>query len=230
MTDDHPQLAQFPGFAAGKHRFIQIPAAFFTELLPLIDDLDELRVTLYFIYALHQREARYRYLLDEDFVELGFDRERLARALMRARARGSVLRTVVEVEGVPTSLYFLNTEVGRHAVEQIERGEWQAADARTLEILPERPNIYRLYETNIGPLTPIIAESLRDAEREFPLDWIEDALRLAVESNALNWKFARAILDRWKREGRRSHEIAERSDGQDPDRFISGKLSDYIEH
>lgn len=229
MTDDPLPLVPFAGFAAGKHRFIDVPAAFFTELLPLIDDLDELRLTLFAIYALHQRESRYRYLLGDDFDELGLGADRIALALTRACARGSLLRVTVDVEGAAARLYFLNTETGRNAVEQIERGEWRAADARTLEILPERPNVYRLYEANIGPLTPLIADALKDAEREFPLDWIEDALRVAVESNALNWKFVRAVLDRWKREGRRSHEISERPDGQDPARFISGKLSDYIE-
>ncbi|MCS7069874.1 MAG: DnaD domain protein [Anaerolinea sp.] len=229
MIDEPHSPISFSGFAAGKHRFVEVPAAFFTELLPVIDDLDELRITVYAIYALHQREARYRFLIDEDFAGLRLDAPRLLRALTRACERGALLRVRVEIDGQETWLYFLNTETGRRAVEQIQRGEWRGTDARTLEILPERPNIYRLYEANIGPLTPLIADALRDAEREFPLDWIEDALRTAVEANALNWKYVRAVLDRWKREGKRSHEIAERSDGQDPARFISGALSDFIE-
>jgi DnaD/phage-associated family protein len=229
MIDEPQPLIPFSGFAAGKHRFVEVPAVFFTELLPLIDDLDELRITLYTIYALHQREARYRFLIEDDFAELRLDAPQRLRALTRACQRGTLLRVRVAIEGQETELYFLNTETGRRAVEQIQRGEWQGADARTLEILPERPNIYRLYEANIGPLTPLIADALRDAEREFPLEWIEEALRTAVEANALNWKYVRAVLDRWKREGRRSHEIAERPDGQDPARFISGELSDFIE-
>lgn len=227
MTD-HPS-APFCGFAAGKHRFIELPAALFTDLLPLIDDADELRVTLYAFFAMQQREGRYRYLRLIDFAGLAMPDAVLRVALERACGRGSLLCAVVHIGGDDHPVYFVNTEGGRTAVAQIERGDWRAGDADDLEILPERPNIYRLYEENIGPLTPLIAEALRDAERDFPPVWIAEALRIAVEKNVLNWKFARAVLDRWKKEGRRSHEIVERPDGQAPDRFISGELADFIE-
>jgi DnaD/phage-associated family protein len=89
--------------------------------------------------------------------------------------------------------------------------------------------VYRLYELNIGPLTPMIAESLKDAEKEFPAGWIEDAMRIAVESNARSWRFIRAVLDRWQREGKQ-HEVHERFDERDGRRFITGKYADFIEH
>ena len=37
----------FSGFPAGKQPVVRIPNTFFTELLPAIDDLAELKVTLY---------------------------------------------------------------------------------------------------------------------------------------------------------------------------------------
>ena len=36
----------FPGFLPGKARWVTLPEAVFGELLPLIDDLAELKVTL----------------------------------------------------------------------------------------------------------------------------------------------------------------------------------------
>ena len=63
----------------------------------------------------------------------------------------------------------------------------------------ERPNIFRLYEENIGPLTPLIAEMLRDAEKTYPADWIEEAFKIAVENNVRRWRYIEAIL----RPGRR---------------------------
>lgn len=229
MTDTVSVPAQFAGFAAGKHRFIELPAALFTDLLPLIDDADELRVTLYAFFAMQQREGRYRYLRADDFAGLGMAAAALTTALERACTRGSLLCADVTIHGERLPLYFVNTAAGRAAIEQIGRGDWRPADADGIEILPERPNIYRLYEENIGALTPIIAEALKDAEREFPLDWIAEALQIAVKANALNWKYARAVLDGWRKEGRRTHEAAKRPDEQDPKRYISGELADFIE-
>jgi len=62
-------------------------------------------------------------------------------------------------------------------------------------------NIYTIYEQEIGALTPIIADALKDAEDTYAADWIEDALRVAAENNKRNWKYAEAILKRWKAQG-----------------------------
>ena len=68
--------------------------------------------------------------------------------------------------------------------------------------MPESANIYRLYEENIGPLTPLIADTLRDAEENYSAEWIEEAIRLAVENNARSWRYVEAILRRWQDEGK----------------------------
>ena len=51
-------------------------------------------------------------------------------------------------------------------------------------------------------LTPLLAEELKDAEREYPADWIKDAFRIAVGNNVRRWNYVRGILERWRREGR----------------------------
>jgi len=66
-------------------------------------------------------------------------------------------------------------------------------------------NIFRLYEDNIGTITPLIAEELRQAEERYPWAWIEAAFREAVELNRRNWRYIKAILRRWEVEGP-SHE------------------------
>jgi DnaD/phage-associated family protein len=63
-------------------------------------------------------------------------------------------------------------------------------------------NIYKLYEKNIGLLVPMIADELKQAEIDFPFDWISDAFQEAVDHNARSWKYVRTILDRWKATGR----------------------------
>lgn len=240
-------IQKFGGFPAGKTHTLMLPALVVTELLALIDDLAELKVTLFMFWAVQQREGIYRYLRLEDFIAdthlmraLGaidgqlesYDHahDQLDRALARAVERETLLSVDVNIEGETTHLYFINAEPGRVAVEQIRKGEWKPGTAQNpIEILPERPTIYRLYEENIGPLTPMIAESLKDAERDYGVRWIEDAIRIAVENNALTWRYVQSVLTRWQKEGKRD-EIDAKSDQRDGKRYISGKYADFIEH
>jgi DnaD/phage-associated family protein len=69
-------------------------------------------------------------------------------------------------------------------------------------IVPERPNVFRLYEQNVGLLTPIIADQLIEATERYPLDWIEEAFAEAVNYNKRNWRYIRSILENWATEGR----------------------------
>lgn len=77
-----------------------------------------------------------------------------------------------------------------------ERGPQQ------IQVKVERPNIFTLYEQNIGLLSPIIADQLKDAADQYPAEWIEEAFRGAVEQNKRKWSYVRAILRRWETEGR----------------------------
>ncbi len=74
---------------------------------------------------------------------------------------------------------------------------------------PERPNIFVLYEQNLGIITPMMAEELKAAETEYPAGWIEDAIREAVANNVHRWSYAKKILCRWKVEGRSKKGLAE---------------------
>jgi DNA replication protein len=235
---------KFPGFPRHNGRPIPLPTVFFSDVLPLIDDLAELKVTLYCFWALYQKEGRFRYLRRRDFTGSetlmgglraavpGVPPEAsLDAALLRACERGTMLCADVNVNGDTQRLYFVNTVLGRIAVDQISAGEWKPGDVEApIEILPQRPNVFQLYEDNIGPLTPMIADALKDAQREYPAHWLEEAMRVAVESNARNWRYVLAVLERWRAEGR-SRETAETS-AQQPDgrRYVSGSFADYIEH
>ncbi|MCZ7667083.1 MAG: hypothetical protein M5U34_07610 [Chloroflexi bacterium] len=58
----------FSGFPDGKMRLTQVPNPFFSELLPIIDNMAELKVTLYAFWALSQREGKVRFLRLADFL------------------------------------------------------------------------------------------------------------------------------------------------------------------
>ena len=61
MSNARP-LRGFAGFRDGASGTTAIPTAFFAELLPLIDDLAELKLTMYLFWALQQREGDYRFV------------------------------------------------------------------------------------------------------------------------------------------------------------------------
>jgi DnaD/phage-associated family protein len=231
----------FAGFPAGKQPYTPVPNLFFSELLPEIDHLGELKVTLHVFWLLTQKTGERRYASGK---ELAADRrllsglsapglspeEALRDALERAVARRTLLRVITGEGDNRRDWYFVNTERGRRAVDELLAGKWTIAEAGQRVVLhAQRPNIFVQYEQNIGPLTPLLAEELMEAEDAYPAEWIEDAFREAVELNKRSWRYVQRILERWAAEGK-SDETSRRSDERDRRRFIEGEYADYIEH
>jgi DNA replication protein len=231
----------FAGFPAGKQPYTPVPNLFFAELLPTIDHLGELKVTLHVFWLFTQRRdevpcvsgrelAADRRLL-EGLAEPGVPPEEALRdALERAVARRTLLRVSAGEGQDRQDWYLVNSEKGRQAVDQIVSGKWTPAESReTVRLEAQRPNIFVLYEHNIGALTPLLAEELMEAEDTYPAAWIEDAFREAVELNKRSWRYVQRILERWAAEGRED-ETSRRGDERDRRRFIEGDYADYIEH
>jgi DnaD/phage-associated family protein len=89
-------------------------------------------------------------------------------------------------------------------VDGITKGEWRPTtdDDTPVEVLINRPNVFSLYEQNIGPLTPLIADELRDIETEYPAEWVEEAIGEAVANNARSLRYVTRILESWKAKGK----------------------------
>ena len=121
-------------------------------------------------------------------------------------ARGALLHMTVQRGAVAEEWYMINSANGREVLEKLRGGELDLlADlGEDVQLQSERPPIFVLYEQNIGLLTPMIAEELRDAEKTYPADWIADAFREAVELNKRSWRYVLRILERWRHEGRGS--------------------------
>ncbi len=101
-------------------------------------------------------------------------------ALEQAIKRGTLLQASLDFENGPQEIYFLNSPKGRAALRAIQSGNWRLT-GETQELasaVSEPPNIFRLYEENIGPLTPMIADELTEAEQTYPPAWIEEAIRI----------------------------------------------------
>jgi DnaD/phage-associated family protein len=210
-------IRRFAGFASGA-RATAVPSALFSELLPLIEDADELRVTLYVVYALGRRKGYPRFVTERELraeaplmASLGdggdpLSAERLRRGVELAVERGSLLRVDVEVDGRVEALLLLNTPSDRRAAQQVRDGRIELGRPLAPEgeaPASKRDNVFQLYEANIGPLTPLISEELKEAERLYPYEWLEEALREAALQNKRSWRYAAAILQRWATEGRK---------------------------
>ena len=212
-------MNKFKGFTDSE-TFTQLPDKFFHELLKEIDDAAEMKVTLYFLWRVEHLDSPFRALskMDFDVKGLGLAADEIKSGLEKAVKRGSLLKVQKEA-----AVYFLlNSPRGRAGVQAIESGSWNPKMGSML--LMERPNVFKLYEENIGPLTPMIADALKDAEELYSPEWIADAIELAVTNNKRNWKYCEAILKRWKEEGR-----AEKQDRRDDKKSGDQNLDRKIE-
>jgi DNA replication protein len=225
----------FAGFPEGPVRMTPVPATFFTDLLPNIDNLGELKVTLLALWLFSRQEGPVRFLslsgLNDNADLLAAletpgrtGAQTLAEGIERAVARGTLI--AVRSGGSGETYYFLNSPRGKAAAESLARGEWKPENVPAAAHWVERPNVFTLYEQNIGMLTPMMAEILRDAEKEYPVGWIAEAIRIAVEHNARSWKYVAAVLERWKKEGKGEKKTAE----EDRKRYVEGEYADFIEH
>jgi len=225
----------FIGFPDAKMLAVTVPDLFFVDLLPQIDDLAELKVTVYFFWLLNEREGDLRFIRGEDMrgdetllnslnleSELRSPLAALEDALQRAVARNTLLR--LEVETGPPQLgrdgedsgekprsedwYFLNTAKGRQSVAAIRQGrlaDLQAVVPAEARLQVQRPNVFVLYEQNFGLMTAMIADQLRDLEKSYPPNWIVDAMEIALVNNKRHLNYIRAVLRRWEAEGKDNH-------------------------
>lgn len=217
-------MSKFKSFSDSE-TFVPIPDSFFRHLLNEIEDVDELKITLHAIWRIDRMDGPFRALRESDFdaADLGLTAEEVGAGLEKAVRRGSLLK--VRKDAV---YYFLNSPRGRAAAEAFAKGQGRPAGTSSTPM--ERPNVFKLYEENIGPLTPLLADALRDAEETYPGEWLTDAIELAVKNNKRSWKYCEAILKRWKEEGRgekqdrRDDQAARQRDVEDKiKKFVGGR-------
>jgi DnaD/phage-associated family protein len=187
----------FPGFTSSE-TFTQIPDSLI-HLLNEMDDLAELKVILFAIWRIEHIEGHFRGLREADFGEsaLGLEGGEIRLGLGKAVQRGILLRREREADVV----YFLNSPRGRLSAEAFEQGQWRES-AMGSSTPMRKSNVFKLYEENIGALTPLLSDMLREAEKNYPAAWFEEAFEIAVSRNIRNWKYVEAILARWKEKGK----------------------------
>lgn len=212
------------GFLSDNEPAIAIPAAFFTDLLPQIVNLAELHLTLTAFRLVAEAGgigapiAERTLLRDKGLRQAlrpqGSPRQptqRILEGVELALSRGTLLRFVAEHGKSRANWYYVNTPDNRSAVAAMERGEQAPPAEAWIDDEPpvirlERPTIFRLYEQNIGPLTPLVADRIVKALDDYPSDWIEDGIEEAVAYNRRSWRYIERILENWSAEGRTARE------------------------
>ena len=196
---------------------VGLPPELFTEVLPAIALPSELKVTLQVFYRLSRtrgaapRRVSWDELLTDRALRRGLrslsklrpPEEMLAEGLEAAVGRATLLHVVVPEEGRAVNWYVVNTAANRLWAEQAGRAT-RALDPQRSVSEDEPPSLLTLYEQNIGLVTPMLLDELREAEDRYPRHWIDDAMREAVHANARSWRYIRKVLERWAANGRQS--------------------------
>jgi len=200
-----------------KTDFISLPDSFFTLVVPKIQDLAELKVVLYVSYLILRKQERphpdiigvtYKELKAESCrLSAELDEKTLRQALNSAVEHGTLLHSTLNINGLPEDVYSLTD------------------DSRQ----PPAINIFAIYEQNIGIITPIIAEELKEADKLYPPQWIEEAFKEAVTLNKRSWKYIARILERWASEGKDSGEYKRNIKKDDPDKYIKGRYGHLVQ-
>lgn len=66
----------------------------------------------------------------------------------------------------------------------------------------EKSIVFSVYESEIGVLTPIVAERLQDDIKTFTEGWVIDAIKVASENNIRKLNYVEGVLRAWRVEGR----------------------------
>jgi len=233
-------MKQFQGFpSGGRVEFTSIPKVFFSNVLPQITDINELKTTLHVMATLYGKKGYPRYVTyDELLGNTGLMKglqgsEELRKALEMAVERGTLLHLAMENDKKTGDIYFINNESERQTLAKIQDGELKLEGLKVKASLPvqaeEPPDIFTLYEQNIGMLTPLIADELRDAEKLYPPEWIRDAVKEAVLHNKRNIRYITRILENWSVEGRSDGTYQRDTKKTGTDRYFKGKYGHMVQ-
>ena len=231
------------GFPRGV-QFTPVPDPLLASLLEEIDSLDELKVVLRVVHALHrQRKVPSSITRDELYSDRtvaamlgasGNDLEALVDAALEAASARGVLLIREDPDSsagsggrVTRERIYLNTEPVRRALvrqgidpaasssarpaKSVDSGKQRETWPDTNAALPKLSAI-TLYEQNIAPITPLVAENIHAALEEHPEDEVLLAIRTAAGANVRSWNYIAAILRRWATEGR-PEELDDEGDG-----------------
>ncbi len=77
--------------------------------------------------------------------------------------------------------------------------------------------IVNCYENNIGGISPIVADELKDISTEVSAEWFAEAVKEACTNNVRRLSYIKSILERWQVDGFKSQPGKKRTGGRAPE-------------
>jgi DnaD/phage-associated family protein len=92
--------------------------------------------------------------------------------------------------------------------------------------------LFDLFMDNVSMVTPIIADAIEKAERDYSTVWVEDVIKIAGKNGAKSWRYCESILERWKRDGRseKPSKNGHKPADENRSKYVEGDYADYIQH
>ena len=196
--------------------YTQTPNDFF-KMLPEMES-SEVRVTLVMIretFGWHRQS--FKMGIDELAAAAGLSRNAAKDGAEAAEKRGTFRRTnpdaktkaewelavddgqPVTIDGQPVTIQWSTSDPQVGIKERKETNKTNSTTTTPAPIFTQ--NCFTVYEQNIGALTPMIADQIKELEAEYGPAWFCQAVREAVSNEARNLRYVTAILKRWKVEG-----------------------------
>ena len=222
-------------------QIISIPHTYFKKVLTEVKSATDIKVVLYIFWFLGYQEGNSKFITlsdflnDDDFLD-GLDLDtgeyenHIQRSLQSLVTGGILICYNPENGSFNNTIYFLDSPKNEAIVKSLEDGHISIQELIRVpvKLAVDKPTIYKLYEENIGPLTPMLADALRDAEQDYSYDRIVKAFQIAVERNARNWRYIDAILKSGQEKGNDGSD--RQNNKEDRKRYYKGQYSDFIEH
>jgi DNA replication protein len=220
---------------------VPLPPEFVERHLVHITNIVELKVTLHLCALVVQQRSQPRRVSWEMLVADPLMRQSLmavaphssiedvlAEGLAGAVQRGTVLHVVQpDKHGRAINWYLVRTDANEM---------WADAHDSSLvddsAVAKEVPSLVTLYEQHLGIVTPFIVAELKRAEVQYPVGWVEEAMREAVVANVRSWRYVSKILQRWVSQGRGDRTthgvVSDATVAIDADKYTNGAYGDLF--
>lgn len=217
---------------------LEIPERFFSEVLPSITNISELKTSLVILNEIGIRQKKDQCLSYSNIKELEqFASIETAENQTLVQLIDLTLRNLVQLGVVfsrssevgsvdPEEIYFLDDLEGHTLSENLKFGI--VSPNVTVDNPKRDTTIFDLYEKIIGIIPGAqIAQELMEAEKTYPAQWIEDAFDEAVAQDVRRWAYIRAILASWSNGGRGNYDG--KTGGRNSEsRYQSGKYGKIV--
>ena len=138
---------------------------------------------------------------------------------------------VVDVENIDVNVVDASVNVVDTGVNVVHLKKVLKKDIKKLNTTTTTGDgeIFKIYEREIGPLTPIISQEIGIYldDPQCPAEYIADAIHEAALNNKRNWRYIAAILKRWMVEGKQPR-ITQPAGPKYPNKPIKGDNSDFF--